>query len=138
MSRNHRCRDSSDHVLTKYRRPRRGRVGSDHEGTNHRSRRGRDRPDQVDIRRGSHHGRGRSGSSSGSDRTPLLRKRSRTRRGSLAPLRGYCKASELRKVEGEKRLMALEVTNAKEKTRLTMLELTKEKRRDMSYGVGAH
>ena len=127
MSRTHHCGDGSDHVLTKYRRPRRGRDGSDHERTNCRSRRGRDRPDHVDTRRGSHHGRGRSGSSSGSDRSPLIRKRSRTRRGSLAPLRGYCKVSELRKAEREKRLIALALTNAKEETRLTALEVTNAK-----------
>ena len=98
-------------------RHRRGRDGSDIEGTNRGSRRGRHRPDHVDTRRGSHRGRGRSGSSSGSDRSPLPRKRSRTRHGSLAPLRGYVKAIELRKAKEETR-------NAKEETRLMTLELT--------------
>ena len=126
MPRPRRCRDSSDHVGAMSRHCR-GRDGSDHDGTKRRSRRGRDRSDHVDTRRGSHHGRGRSGSSSGSDRPPLLRKRSRTRRGSLAPLRGFRKVSELRKAEEEKRLMALQLTNAKEETRLMALELTNAK-----------
>ena len=116
MPRPRHCRDSSDHVVAMPRH-RRGRDGSDIEGINRGFRRGRHRPDHVDTRHGSHRGRGRSGSSSGSDRRPLSRKRSRTRQGSLAPLRGYVKAIELRKAKEETR-------NAKEETRLMTLELT--------------
>ena len=112
-------------------RPCRGRDGSDHEGMNRRSHRGRDRSDHADTMHRSRHGRDRSDFSSRSDRVPPLRKRSRTRCGSLAPLRGYCKIHELRKAEREKRLTALALTKALEAQkycRKTITDLAHENR----------
>lgn len=113
IPRSRRGRDASDHADTMP-CPRRGRDGANRRDANRRSYRDRNCVDYMETTRRSNHGRGRSGSSSGSDRAHLPRKRSRIRHGSLAPLRGYCKVSELRKAEEEKRITALKLTKALE------------------------
>ena len=127
MSHPRQCHDSSDHVDTMPRpchgrdvsdhvdaMPRSGhcRDGSDHGDTRRRSHHDRDPCDHMDTMRRSRHDRGRSGSSAGSTRVGLQRKRARTRHGSQAPLRGYCIVSEHRSAKEEMCLTALELTKA--------------------------
>ena len=57
-------------------------------------------------------GRGRSDSGPRSDRSPIPRRRSRTRRKSLVPLRGYCRITELQKANAANTRMAAKLSQA--------------------------